>query len=68
MIRLVARRFGKPIGVAQEEMLEFLKRGADPVRPLPTVAFKDRHVLRVGCVRMASSVRQAGSNVMKRSA
>jgi glyoxylase-like metal-dependent hydrolase (beta-lactamase superfamily II) len=46
---------GKPIIVAQEETLKFLKRDADPARPLPTVTFKDRYLLRVGTQRLELS-------------
>jgi glyoxylase-like metal-dependent hydrolase (beta-lactamase superfamily II) len=46
---------GKPVIVAQEETLKFLKRDADPARPLPTLTFKDRYVLRVGTQRLELS-------------
>src|SRR4051812_46580726 len=34
--------------IAHEETFRFLKRDADPNRPLPTVTFKDKYTLRVG--------------------
>lgn len=37
-----------PIIIAHEETLRFLKRDADPNRPVPTVTFKDQYTLRVG--------------------
>lgn len=46
---------GHPVIVAQEETLRLLKRAADPARPLPTVTFKDRYVLRAGSQRLELS-------------
>jgi glyoxylase-like metal-dependent hydrolase (beta-lactamase superfamily II) len=46
---------GHPVIVAQDETLRLLKRDADPARPLPTVTFKDRYVLRVGSQRLELS-------------
>ena len=46
---------GHPVIIAQEETLRLLKRDADPARPLPTVTFKDRYVLRVGTQRLELS-------------
>ena len=34
--------------IAHEETLRFLKRDADPNRPLPTITFKDKYTLHVG--------------------
>ncbi|HEX6717266.1 MAG TPA: MBL fold metallo-hydrolase [Pyrinomonadaceae bacterium] len=39
---------GSPIIIAQEETLRRLKRDADPERPLPTVTFADKYMLKVG--------------------
>lgn len=39
---------GRPVIIAQEETRRLLARDADPKRPLPTVTFKDRYVLKVG--------------------
>jgi glyoxylase-like metal-dependent hydrolase (beta-lactamase superfamily II) len=36
---------GRPVIIAQEETAKLLERAADPKRPLPTVTFKDTHVL-----------------------
>jgi glyoxylase-like metal-dependent hydrolase (beta-lactamase superfamily II) len=39
---------GHPVIIAQQETRRLLERAADPNRPLPTVTFTDRYVLRVG--------------------
>ena len=39
---------GHPTIIAHEETLRLLNRAADPNRPLPTVTFSDKYMLRVG--------------------
>ncbi len=39
---------GHPVIIAQQETRRLLERAGDPNRPLPTVTFTDRYVLRVG--------------------
>jgi glyoxylase-like metal-dependent hydrolase (beta-lactamase superfamily II) len=39
---------GHPVIIAQEETRRLLAEAEDPARPLPTVTFKDRYVLRQG--------------------
>lgn len=39
---------GHPTIIAHEETARLLKRAADPNRPLPTITFKDSHVVNVG--------------------
>lgn len=49
-----------PIIIAHEETLRFLKRDADPNRPVPTVTFKDQYTLRVGGQVLELSYRGPG--------
>jgi len=46
---------GRPVIIAHEETLRLLARDADPARPLPTVTFKDRYVLKAGSQRLELS-------------
>ena len=46
---------GHPIIVAQEETKLLIGRANDPNRPLPTVTFHDRYVLKVGSQRLELS-------------
>jgi glyoxylase-like metal-dependent hydrolase (beta-lactamase superfamily II) len=45
----------KPVIVAQEETKRLLIRANDPNRPLPTVTFRDRYILKVGSQRLELS-------------
>lgn len=51
----LARQFGNPVIIAQEETKRLLLRARDPARPVPTVTFHDRHSLDAGGQRLELS-------------
>lgn len=46
---------GHPVLIAHEETARLLARARDPNRPLPTLTFRDRYVLKVGSQRLELS-------------
>ncbi|MBB4846079.1 glyoxylase-like metal-dependent hydrolase (beta-lactamase superfamily II) [Paucibacter oligotrophus] len=51
----VANLAKKPVIVAHEETKAILARAKDPKRPLPTLTFRDKHILEVGGQRLQLS-------------